>query len=50
LVLRPPFTFVQMYLVRLGFLEGYWGFLLSALYSFYTFAKYCKLRELETGK
>lgn len=50
LVLRPPSTFVQMYLVRLGFLEGYWGFLLSALYSFYTFAKYSKLRELETGK
>jgi glycosyltransferase involved in cell wall biosynthesis len=47
LLFRPPFTFVQMYLIRLGFLEGYWGFLLSGLYSFYTFAKYSKLRELQ---
>jgi glycosyltransferase involved in cell wall biosynthesis len=44
---RPPFTFLQMYLLRAGFLEGYLGFLLSVLYSFYTFAKYIKLRELQ---
>jgi glycosyltransferase involved in cell wall biosynthesis len=43
---RPPFTFLQMFLLRAGFLEGYLGFLLSVLYSFYTFAKYSKLREL----
>ena len=50
LLFRPPFTFFQMYLIRLGFLEGYWGFLLSGLYSFYTFAKYSKLRELKERK
>jgi len=44
--LRPPFTFLQMYFIRLGFLEGYLGFLISVLYSFYTFAKYSKLKEL----
>jgi len=44
---RPPFTFLQMYLLRAGFLEGYLGFLLSVLYSFYTFAKYIKLKELQ---
>ena len=43
---RPPLTFLQMYLLRAGFLEGYWGFLLSVLYSYYTFAKYAKLKEL----
>jgi len=43
---RPPFTFLQMYILRAGFLEGYFGFLLSVLYSFYTFAKYIKLKEL----
>ena len=43
---RPPFTFLQMYLLRAGFLEGYLGFLLAVLYSFYTFAKYIKLKEL----
>ncbi len=44
---RPPITFLQMYFIRLGFLEGYLGFLLSVLYSFYTFAKYSKLKELQ---
>jgi glycosyltransferase involved in cell wall biosynthesis len=47
LFFRPPFTFIQMYLLRTGFLEGYFGFLLSILYSFYTFAKYSKLKEIE---
>ena len=46
LLFRPPYTFFQMYLLRAGFLEGHWGFLLSVLYSFYTFAKYSKLKEI----
>ena len=45
-VFRPPFTFLQMYLLRAGFLEGYLGFVLSVLYSYYSFAKYIKLKEL----
>jgi len=47
---RPPFTFLQMYLLRAGFLEGYRGFLLSVLYSFYTFSKYSKLKEIEDSQ
>jgi glycosyltransferase involved in cell wall biosynthesis len=47
LLFRPPFTFLQMYVLRTGFLEGYMGFLLSTLYSFYTFTKYTKLREMQ---
>jgi len=47
---RPPFTFLQMYLIRAGFLEGYLGFLLSVLYSFYTFAKYSKLKEFQENE
>ena len=47
---RPPFTFLQMYILRAGFLEGYSGFLLSSLYSFYTFAKYTKLKELRESE
>jgi glycosyltransferase involved in cell wall biosynthesis len=47
LFFRPPCTFLEMYFMRLGFLEGYLGFLLSVLYSFYTFAKYSKLKELQ---
>ena len=47
IVFRPAYTFVNMYLLRLGFLEGYYGFVLSVLYAFYTFLKYIKLRELQ---
>jgi glycosyltransferase involved in cell wall biosynthesis len=46
LLFRPPSTFVQMYILRAGFLEGYDGLVLSVSYSFYTFAKYAKLREI----
>jgi glycosyltransferase involved in cell wall biosynthesis len=47
ILFRPAFTFLQMYLLRAGFLEGYLGFLLAVLYSFYTLAKYSKLKELQ---
>ena len=43
------FTFFQMYILRRGFLDGYEGFLLAVLYSFYTFSKYAKLKELTEG-
>lgn len=43
---RALFTFFQMYFLRLGFLDGYEGFLMAVLYAFYTFVKYAKLREM----
>ncbi|GFO61604.1 glycosyl transferase [Geomonas silvestris] len=43
---KPAFTFFKMYVLRLGFLEGYTGFILSKLYSHYTFYKYSKAIEL----
>jgi hypothetical protein len=39
-----------MYVLRAGFLEGYLGMVLSVLYSYYTFAKYIKLRELKRSE
>ena len=50
IILKPLYTFINMYIIRLGLLEGYYGFMLSALYSFYTFSKYIKLRELQVTK
>lgn len=50
LTVRPLSTFVRMYLVKRGFLDGYHGFLLSVLYSVYTFAKYAKAREMRDGE
>ena len=49
-IVPPPLTFINMYVLRLGFIEGYYGFLLSVLYAFYTFLKYIKLRELQDSK
>ena len=46
-LLRPCFTFFKMFLIKRGFLEGYTGFVISALYSFYTFSKYAKALELK---
>ena len=40
------YTFLDMYILKLGFLDGYHGFLLACLYSQYTFSKYAKLKEL----
>ncbi|MBF0528528.1 MAG: glycosyltransferase family 2 protein [Deltaproteobacteria bacterium] len=44
---RSIFTFFQMYVLRLGFLDGYEGFLMAGLYAIYTFVKYAKLREID---
>ncbi|MBI5214622.1 MAG: glycosyltransferase family 2 protein [Ignavibacteriae bacterium] len=43
---RPPFLFFKMYFLRLGFLDGMHGFILSAVSAFYVFVKYGKLWEL----
>jgi glycosyltransferase involved in cell wall biosynthesis len=46
LVLRPPMTFIKMYFLKTGFMDGYHGLLLAVLYSMYTFTKYAKLKEM----
>ncbi|MHB8173844.1 MAG: glycosyltransferase family 2 protein [Nitrospirota bacterium] len=47
LLLRSHGTFVKMYLLKGGFRDGIHGLLLAGLYSYYTFAKYAKLMEME---
>jgi len=44
-VFRPPFTFLKMYLLQLGFLDGLAGFFLAYSYAYYTLLKYVKLRR-----
>jgi glycosyltransferase involved in cell wall biosynthesis len=46
LLVRPPWVFVRMYLLRMGFLDGIQGFVLSLLSACYVFVKYAKLWEL----
>jgi glycosyltransferase involved in cell wall biosynthesis len=49
LIVRPVWVFVRMYVVKLGFLDGIQGFILSVLSSCYVFTKYAKLWELSTS-
>ena len=46
LLLRPVFTFLKMFVLQKGFMDGYAGLILSCLYSSYTFSKYAKLWEM----
>ena len=41
-LINPYWTFFKLYFLKLGFLEGYRGFIVSKLYSQYTFWKYIK--------
>jgi len=45
LTLRPAFAFLKTYLLRLGFLDGVEGLVISATTGWLVFAKYAKLRE-----
>ncbi len=45
LVLRPAGRFLSMYAVRAGFLDGWRGFLLAALYAYYVFIRSAKMWE-----
>ncbi|OGW27727.1 MAG: glycosyl transferase [Nitrospirae bacterium GWC2_42_7] len=44
---RPLATFIKMFFLRLGFLDGAHGLILAALYSYYTFLKYAKTWEVQ---
>lgn len=46
LLLRPLQRFLKMYVIRLGFLDGYHGLVLCGLSAFSVFTKYAKLWRL----
>ncbi len=50
LLLRPPYMFLRMYLLRAGFRDGLQGFLLAGFSAAYVFAKYAKLWELQQNR
>ncbi len=45
LTIRPVWTFLRMYALQRGFLDGWRGLVLAGLYACYTFAKYAHLWE-----
>jgi hypothetical protein len=46
LIFRPLWTFMRMYVLKLGMLDGYRGLIAAVISSFYTFCKYAFLYEL----
>lgn len=50
ITIRPVWTFVRMYFLKLGFLDGLPGFVLCVLSACYVFAKYAKLWEQTPGR
>ena len=49
IVCNPFLTFMKKYILKLGILDGYYGFLIAVISGFGKFLKYAKLRELEQG-
>ncbi|MBQ8418045.1 MAG: glycosyltransferase family 2 protein [Phascolarctobacterium sp.] len=49
-VFRPFFAFIKMYILKLGFLEGWLGFVLCLNYANYTLNKYIFLKMLNEEK
>lgn len=49
-IIKPPAFFFKMYILKLGWLDGLPGFILSVLSSYYVLTKYLKLWELELGE
>jgi (heptosyl)LPS beta-1,4-glucosyltransferase len=50
LLYRPLFSFLHLYFLKRGFLEGATGYTLAVLMSLYKFLKYYYLRELSQGR
>jgi glycosyltransferase involved in cell wall biosynthesis len=50
LFVRPFFSFLHLYFIKRGFLEGTPGYTLAVLMSMYKFLKYYYLRELSRGR
>jgi glycosyltransferase involved in cell wall biosynthesis len=47
LLLRPLFKFMEVYLLKLGFLDGLAGFVIATSSAYAMFVRYIKLREIE---
>ncbi len=43
----PLFSFLQNYILKMGFRDGWKGFICASMTAWYTFMKYTKLKELE---
>ena len=46
MLFKPAFKFIRDYILLLGFLDGYYGYVISRISANATFLKYVKIREL----
>lgn len=49
LVFRPWFRFVRGYFLRLGFLDGWQGYVIARMVAFETFLRYTKIHEAQSS-
>ncbi|MCS6824168.1 MAG: glycosyltransferase family 2 protein [Cytophagaceae bacterium] len=47
ILFSPVHRFIKMYFIKMGFLDGYYGFVVCAIQAFSNFLKYTKLFELQ---
>ncbi|MCX7862343.1 MAG: glycosyltransferase family 2 protein [Bacteroidales bacterium] len=50
LIMYPIWKFKRDYFIRLGFLDGYYGFIVAILSAFASFVKYAKIRQYTNDK
>jgi glycosyltransferase involved in cell wall biosynthesis len=50
LILQPPWTFFQTYVLKLGFLDGLEGLAIANMAALYNFVKYAKARFMSPGR
>ena len=50
LLFSPLYSFIKTYFLKLGFLDGYKGWLIAVTSMYYTFIKYARLNELNSKK
>ncbi len=50
MITRPPFQFFKDYILRKGFLDGRYGFVICSINALYVLLKYAKMKELEFNK
>lgn len=50
IILKPTYQFIEEYIFKLGFLEGYYGFVICSISAFGKFLKFVKLHELHKNQ
>jgi glycosyltransferase involved in cell wall biosynthesis len=46
ILVAPAYSFIKSYIIKLGFVDGYNGWLIAVTTAYYTFLKYARLNEL----